>query len=210
MKVPNAKIIAILRNPIERCLSHYLMDLWIGRPVGTFETEIERHIAAITANEFWGGNYVRTGFYDEQIERYYARFPEANIKIRLYDDLLREPAALMTEFFRHVDLDPISVTDIDRSRLNVAKLPRFHGVNRLFYYTGAKRAFSRFVPQPLKDRLLPFYYTNRVEHQIPNHIYARLADIFRDHVIELSRILDHDLSPWLVGQPIEPLARDTN
>ncbi len=203
-RVPNAKILAVLRNPIERCLSHYLMDLRIGRPVGTFDDEIHRHLSLLGRSEFWGGNYIATGFYDDQLKRYFDRFPRGNILVGIQDDLEADGAAFMTRVFAHLGLDPIALPR--RRAVNVAQRPRFESMNRWFYTAGIKRWISVNIPETIKDPLKRRYYTTMVRDRISDAQYARLAEMFRDHVVKLSAMLGRDLTPWLSRRKLAPLA----
>ncbi len=201
-KVPDAKIFAVLRNPIERCLSHYLMDLRIGRPVGTFDDEIERHLSLLGRCDFWGGNYIGTGFYDDQLKRYFDRFPRRNILVGIQDDLEADAAAFMARIFDFLGLDPIPLPR--KTLSNMARRPRFQNINRWLYTTGVKRWITRNVPQTIKDLSKKRYYTDQVQDRVSDAQYARLADIFRDHTVELSRMLGRDLTPWLSRQKVAP------
>ena len=203
-RAPAAKIIAVLRNPIERCLSHFLMDARIGRSVGTFDEAIEHHLASVGTNDFWGGNYIETGFYDQQLTRYFDVFPAENLLIGLYDDLKADGPAFVSRIFRHIDVGEIALPG-GRPQ-NVAALARGHRLNRWLYETGLKERISRIVPVGPKRILKKYYYREipRGEQRMSPAQYARLAEIFRDHIVELSRMLDRDLTPWLAGGKVSP------
>lgn len=205
-KVPDARIVAVLRNPIERCLSHYLMDSRIGRPVGTFDEEIERHLATLGKDDFWGGNYIDTGFYDEQLVRYFERFPASNILIGLHEELKGDAASFVSRIFRHIGVDRIPLPPVKPQ--NVSALPRTQRLNRWLYSTGLKQRISRTVPPAIKEAVKKHYYRDleRESYRMTEAQYARLAEVFRDHIVESGRMLDRDLTPWLTGGKVRPLA----
>jgi len=176
------------------------MDLRIGRPVGTFDEEIDRHLSLLGRSEFWGGNYVRTGFYDDQLKRYFDRFPASNILIGIHEDLQADAGAFMDWIFDYIGLD--SIPAINNTLINESRVPRFRHLNRWLYATGIKRQISAKVPAAIKIAFKKHCYTSQITVKISDAQYARLAVIFRDHIVELSRMLYRDLTPWLSNRKL--------
>jgi hypothetical protein len=75
--IPDAKIIISLRNPIERALSYFRMNIGQGIIVAKSFCE------AIRKRPF----YLWSSLYYEHVKRYLETFPKQNIKIIIYDDL---------------------------------------------------------------------------------------------------------------------------
>ncbi|MGB7057480.1 MAG: sulfotransferase, partial [Geitlerinemataceae cyanobacterium] len=86
--VPNAKLIATLRNPTDRAFSSYLMHVGDRHP-SIFNPQTGKLIefAEIVRNR---GYFIQIGFYYEQLKRYYDRFDSSQIKIYLYEDLVSD------------------------------------------------------------------------------------------------------------------------
>ncbi|NET48756.1 MAG: sulfotransferase, partial [Merismopedia sp. SIO2A8] len=81
---PEMKLIAILRNPVERAFSHYL-QYSIQVQGDEYLPTFEKAIAAepIESANIWNGlrHYVRMGFYFAQLERYVKRFDPHQMRI---------------------------------------------------------------------------------------------------------------------------------
>ncbi len=98
--IPDAKLIMILRNPIERAYSHYLMRRRQGKET---RESFEECLEAIDLDPM--RSYKSRGFYGEQLERYLKEFPIEQLKIFLYEDLLEDPVALVQECCSFLGVD---------------------------------------------------------------------------------------------------------
>jgi hypothetical protein len=102
--VPNARLIALVRNPVDRALSHYNHEVALGREPLSFEDaldaederlrgEAERMTAdpRYFSREWWGHTYKARGRYAEQLEHWLAVFPREQLLVVSSDDLGAEP-----------------------------------------------------------------------------------------------------------------------
>jgi hypothetical protein len=109
---PDLKLVASLRDPVERSFSHFLYRKQRGNTGSrTFEEEIERFPFV-----------VERSFYGQHLQRYLELFPRSQLKILLYDDLAADPrlfAGQLQVFLGLRQLDP----DCKR-RVNPSGLPR--------------------------------------------------------------------------------------
>jgi sulfotransferase family protein len=102
--MPRARLIAVLRNPVDRAFSHYQHEVALGREPLTFEDaldaedermrgELERiaRDPAYFSHAWWNHTYVSRGRYAEQLERWYASFAREQVLVLLSDELSQEP-----------------------------------------------------------------------------------------------------------------------
>jgi Sulfotransferase domain len=103
--LPGARLIALLRNPVDRAFSHYQHEVALGREPLSFEGalaredermqgELERMLAEPTyfSHAWWNYTYVARGRYAEQLERWFAAFPREQLLVLLTDDLAADTA----------------------------------------------------------------------------------------------------------------------
>jgi len=103
--LPDARLIALLRNPADRAFSHYQHEVALGREPLSFEDalaaederlrgEEERLLAdpRYFSREWWSHTYQARGRYAEQLERWLAVFPQEQLLIVPSDDLADDPA----------------------------------------------------------------------------------------------------------------------
>ena len=98
--IPDAKLIAVIRDPVERAHSNWT-HLWSAglEPIGDFVQacgEEERRIAAGWAS-FW--HYTGLGRYGEQLEHIFTMFPREQVLVIRYRQLVDEPAATLDGIF---------------------------------------------------------------------------------------------------------------
>jgi hypothetical protein len=103
--LPEARLIALLRNPVERAFSHYQHEVALGREPLSFDDatdredermrgELERMLRdpSYFSHAWWNYTYVARGRYAEQLERWYAAFPREQLLVLLTDELAADTA----------------------------------------------------------------------------------------------------------------------
>jgi hypothetical protein len=143
--VPDAKIAIVLRDPVERAYSHYLMDYREGAQSRPFYEALLDDVER--PNKGWGVSYLyfELGLYAEQVGRYLQIFTPDRVKILMFDDFRRDPKAVLCELakFLGIDIDPLAHIDTSR-KYNSYAAPRSQYLRRI---AGAK--FSRMLGQAL-------------------------------------------------------------
>jgi Sulfotransferase domain len=102
--VPEARLIVLLRDPVERALSHYHHEVVLGREPLTFEQAIEAEPERTSGEEerlardpgyfshlWWDYTYLARGLYAEQLERWLAVFSREQLLVVASDELAAEP-----------------------------------------------------------------------------------------------------------------------
>jgi hypothetical protein len=104
--IPDAKLIIMLRHPIERAYSAFLHLVRDGRETTTDFGEalkLEDERIAAGWEHIW--HYKNMSLYYDQIKRYYDLFDRSQIKFYLYYDFRTEPCRVLQDVFRFVDVD---------------------------------------------------------------------------------------------------------
>lgn len=200
--IPDAKLIAILRNPIERAFSSYLHVLREGRePARDFIHALDMEPARI--QEKWPilYRYVDAGRYACQLDRYFQVFQPAQIRIYLYDDLRSDPVAVTQDCFRFLGIDPAFVPDL-KTRYNESGLPRSPLLNAVLRGPESLKRLKRRARIHLAGGRLHTTYVrlksqNLVKQTIPADASRRLKTIFEPEISRLQSVIGQDLSRWL-------------
>jgi Sulfotransferase domain len=111
--VPAARMIVLLRDPVDRALSQYHHEVALGRESLTFEQAIDAEPERTTGEEqrmirepgyfshaWWDHAYLARGRYAEQLERWYAVFPREQLLVVPSDDLASAPAETYAAILR--------------------------------------------------------------------------------------------------------------
>ena len=172
--VPNVKLIAILRDPIDRAFSAYRYLISTSRETaGSFTEALELEQGRIQENWFgplW--HYVNAGFYGEQLSRYYELFPASQIKIFLYEDLKDSPNETLVSAFEFLGVS---------------------GDFRPRFKTKHNKSSGRL------SRLWPAWFEGILSswrRALPKHLRQRLMETYSEDICKLEKIIDRDLSAW--------------
>lgn len=196
---PEAKLIAILRNPIDRSYSQYCNSIKAGEitketPFETFKEE-EKSV-------------LEQGKYAEQLYRYMQYFSKKQLLILIYEDIEKDPAAFIKKIYEHLEVNPGFQPTMLHDRINIARIPASVGVERVMH------KIAEFLRKIHLDKLvwvvrkskIPDYIrtlnTERLAYSKEDHgeVYDReaLKKYFRKDVQALSEMLERDLEgEWL-------------
>jgi hypothetical protein len=117
--VPDARLIALLRDPVDRAYSHYQHEVALGHETLSFDDaldseeerlrgEVERMTADASyfSHAWWNFTYLARGRYAEQLERWLAVFPREQLLIVPSADLQARPAETYGEILEFVGVEP--------------------------------------------------------------------------------------------------------
>ncbi len=209
---PAARLIAILREPGERAHSHWWSKRSRLHEALPFEPALEENLrlleagprfAGVDGERLWRSRlrrsentvdhriYLDAGYYAEQLQRYLDLFPREQIMIVLFDDLKRDPLAVIRALWTFLGVTPRDRLADERPQ-NAAFTPLAQQLWRWSEAIGVRR----LAPRPLRawvSRRL-----SRPQGRPPIAAATRrwLDDHFRPHVAALERLLARDLSPW--------------
>lgn len=182
-----ARIIAILRDPTERTISHYLMDVAKGfqrEPLAAF---FER----TAANDPFYREYIGASFYATAIERYLHLFGPARVLTLISEELWADPASGVQRVLTFLGAEhTINVQTEDAA--NAYFEPRFAFVRQLRRVPLAQTAF-RMLPEHLRTALKDLM--QRRGGKRPDFTAERmfLDRLFAPEVGRLSALLGLDL-----------------
>lgn len=162
--LPNSKLIVLLRDPVDRTISHYCHEvsekselLSIEEALENEERRIEPELMRMQSDEFYNSeiyrrySYKKRGIYVDQLVKYLQYFDNARLLIVKSEDLFCDPKNTLRDVFRFLDVDP-KVLPSDLTRKNMGS------------------------------------YTNKVSAGI----YKELVNYFAPHNIRLYRLLGRD------------------
>ena len=212
---PRAKLLVLVRNPIERAFSHWYHYHWQHRdPLGFWEAiqadwkriqaglrydtpeEIAEHARHLGPDE--RGNtgygiyrtYLDSGYYYQQIKRYLALYPAENLRVILFEDLVSHPQDIVSELVEFLAMDPATNRFSKERWENPANLPLW--LKRL-----VERARLRErIAFPIRKAFRNARNLWR-RQQIDARTRRWLRDHYRDHNRALEEFLQRDLASWV-------------
>ena len=196
--VPEAKLIAILRNPIERAYSDYLMH--IRDEIGE-QLSLKAEIELRPRSSF----LLKKGFYSTQLKYYFENFDNSQIKIYLYDDLKANPIKLMQDLYKFIGVDSSFCPDMSE-KVQMAQIPKSRLVNKLLKKQNPVRSFvaknlKLFLPeaqrQKLRSQLIKLNSDGKEKAKLSQEERKMLKDLYQEEIVSLQELIGRDLSGWL-------------
>jgi hypothetical protein len=195
-RIPEAKIVVILRDPAERVFSQYLQYAANGLVRRSFREHLERS-ARNTCRQF-STLYplLENGLYSGQVKRYLELFPHANIQIHFYEEAWRDPLAFLQALFRFLRVDSDFRADVSQRSLQ-RQAPKVLTSYYLFRKSGVAQRLKALAPKPIRDRVRPLLFKSDRSLRMEPADRRYLCDFYQDDVRRLSSLLDRDLGAWL-------------
>ena len=191
---PEARIIIVLRNPIERAFSTYQMFCRNGRLRASFSEVIRSEKAGRLAD--WRRMMLETRRIAPGVERFLSTFPPDQIRWYFHEDLAFDALAVMKQIYSFLRVDPGFRPDISR-RYNEEMVPKAPFLHYAAYKSGLLGFANLVVPAKARPILRNVLFRSPRETSISAGDRTILAEYFREDVSHLSRLVDRDLSRWL-------------
>lgn len=201
-QIPNAKLIAMLRNPFDAAYASFLMSKRSRRiKYKDFFQAIQKE--DVEDPDPWSTpSYIRRRFYDIHLERYFRLFSKVQMRIFLFEDL-NDIQRLLGCIFRFLSVDDHFVPDTS-VRYNVEAATANLSMLRplLEYVPITARDNLKFVLPP---PVFSWYMKRKVgmskeihtPTKCPPEAKAFLRPIYEPHILRLQKIIERDLSSWL-------------
>lgn len=217
--LPDAKLIAVLRDPVERCYSHYRMAVLGGLERRSFEEaigamlapdQLERDRATVTGSN----GYVARGEYFRILSGYWRTFPAEQVMVVFSRDLKTRTPEVLARTFAFVGVDDSYLPpNLDVRYREAAVARRIRGFDLYAWQralTGAKapRAIWHALPGPSRAAVSRAYSraSFRVEmwnarrgelrNDVPESVLSALTAHFRTDGEALASALGVEV-PWL-------------
>ncbi|WP_227815736.1 sulfotransferase domain-containing protein [Nitrogeniibacter aestuarii] len=194
---PEAKVIALLRDPVKRAYSNHVHDIRHGFLRGadlSFEFGLENNSA-----------YVEQGLYFKHLSRWLDSVPEANLLILLQEDIQADPAAVASRVYRHIGIDslhePAALSKRSNERqavVNVDMAKKVDGLREkiqsgplaplwtLAKGLGLKRVYHSINVRPPQQLIPPMAADTE----------DRLRAEFANDIVKLEALLGRSLAQW--------------
>lgn len=200
--IPQAKIIIILRNPVDRAYSQYRHFRRDSRePCSNFFKAFSLSRERLLNNWEWFWDYEGFGYYYSQVKRYYDLFDETNIKIYLYDDLKEDATLILKDLFGFLNVNQHFKPDTT-TKHNVSNFVTYDRIQAFLEdpHHSLKRVLTPFLHKTLGINLTKRasrYIKEQYSARIKNQIRHKLIPLYKKDIKNLQYLIERDLSIWL-------------
>lgn len=189
---PKAKLIACLRNPVQRAFSAYQNDI-----IGGHLSKGKSFREAISENK----EYLTRGFYYQQLKNYLSRFPKHQILILIYEDNKKSPQEFIQKIYRFLGIDDSFVSSMLKKKIGQSRTPRFVFVDRAIFHLASflrRRGLDKLVWWGKKTGIPEFIRELNTEREkvpkLGEKTRLKLEKIFAKNVAQTAHLLNRDLS----------------
>lgn len=199
-EVPNARIIVLLREPVSRAFSHYLMDVREGMEARPFLRALQEDYAI--HKKGWGIShlYVELGMYCEQISRYLDRFGRESVLVLFFEEVFADPDSTFYALERTLNFLGVYPTvpngvDLQR-RYNSHAVPRGRFSRFMLRALAIRSMARRFLPERSKRLLREKVLLRQAEKpEADPQAIEFLRHIYAPETACLESVLGREL-PW--------------
>jgi hypothetical protein len=195
-KIPQAKIILVLRDPSEVAFSLYLQSVSQSLIRRSFRETIEACMRNKSERFSLLYPFLELGLYYEQVKRFLELFPRQNVLILFYEDYRRQQAEALAEICRFLDVERGFTPNTSERHLE-PRIPRFITATYFLKRFGIWRHAAERTPRYLRHWLRDVSCRRREKVAMSSDDRQFLVAYYRTDIEQLSLLLDRDLAAWL-------------
>ena len=192
---PNAKIIIMLRNPIQRAFSHYLMDYKLGLISDSFENIIAKKSKHKSAHLFYQ-QYIEVSKYAMQIQRYQDFFEKENILFIDYEDFKKNVSETVGQVYNFLNISAVSAANIN-TKYNVSTMPKNKVIRFIYSFIFLRKTLTLLFPIYLVKIIRNFLFIAEKKPELLKETSRQLKIIFNNDIEKLKDVLGKDYSKWI-------------
>ena len=192
---PNAKIIIMLRNPIERAFSHYLMDYRLGLISDSFENVLAKKSKHKNAHLFYQ-QYIEVSKYSKQIQRYLDFFEKDSILFIDYEDLKINVSKTVDQVYNFLHISTEFAADIN-TKHNTFTMPKNKVIRLIYSFVFLRKILTFLFPTYLVKNIRVLLFKSDKKPELLKETRSLLKRIFNDDIKNLEEVLSKDYSKWI-------------
>lgn len=196
---PGAKLIALLRNPVDRVFSRYVARHRDGlEHTPTFEELVERESREPVQREDAHASYLPGGMTSHFLQTYFDVFPRENIAIWFYEDFASDTGRVMREISRFLGVREDFPFDVSRIHNRGGGRIKNRMIGKIWAASEPlRRSLRPLLPRKFRDRAFRKVTADTERVSVRPETRQRLVEIYREDIAQLGRMTGRDLSAWL-------------
>lgn len=209
------KLIACLRNPIERAYSHYWLEHWGGGRMFfySFREAIDKEIDGL----------IEAGLYHKYLRKYLEEFPRENVLILIYEDIFKDPLRFIQEIYRFLEvneeftpsslkrkINPVRKQEIKSDKLtalvsffrNALLRKNADPISKFLHYTLSWTGLGPFLWKKIRElnSIDKGDHSVRKRPKMKEEVRDYLWGIYKEDIEKLEELIQRDLSNWKISK----------
>lgn len=160
----NPKIIYLIRDPVQRCISHYLHEVRRGLETEPIDMALELEASRLKKHpeKYSHLAYKHIGsIYKTRLEELYDIYRPDSVHVLLLEELIQNESAALSGIWKYLDI--MELSDIYMKHTNIARMPRnnyLHKIlnvpSKVFQFILTSPSINALVPLVLKRKTRPW------------------------------------------------------
>ncbi len=200
------KFIVILRNPVDRAYSHYLMSVKKGFEKLSFHEALlneSTRIASGLREEKNNFSYLNRGLYDEQLNRYFKYFPKENfLFINYEEEFNKDLTGTLKKIYEFLDINYAELnTNIKENIATNVKSEKLRDLmrrNKFLKEMASLIISNKEIRKSIKLKISGWNSTTSKKKTLDHNFRQELIDnYFLKSINNLKSIVNIDLTSWI-------------
>jgi hypothetical protein len=206
---PDTKLIFMLRNPVNRAYSQFMMNRQNFFETKTFEEALKAEKERTDKDEYSKKifGYAQRGLYTRQIENFLKFFPKEQMFFIIFEtDFLNNKTNTLKELCKFLEVPPYSFKL--NIKKNVMSHPGYRWIHKFLYdptYAWFRKPFKLFIDSKQKREWIKFKIrslnrkkiSSKNSKAIEKSSYEFLHLYFKEDIQTLQKLINKDLSHWI-------------
>ena len=195
-KIPDAKIIILLRDPVERAFSSYLMFTNRTKKDLSFPEIFLETFGTEYGLKYDKNPYLGRGLYSSQVKKYLEIFGEENVGIWFFEDMKKDTMQVVKEVLKFIKIDSLPPDNVSKI-YNPYWVFRGKITKSLSSNTTIRKIIPIFLPTlTLRHLVFNKLFIKEVQKpKLPESERRKLENYYYDDVIALEKALKRKI-PW--------------
>jgi len=193
-QVPDAKIIILLRDPVERAFSHYLM--LEGRKMFNLPTFHEQIQKEISSSLDFKTPHIRldAGSYYEDVKRFLEVFGKKQVKIIIFEEFIDNPKEILKNILEFLDV-PDSLEKFEPIVHNPAMVSKYPFVNEFLNISLVSELRQKLIPENTQRKIKKKLFKNiKNVYKMTSKDRSFLITYYSEDVKKLEKLFGRSLS----------------
>ena len=178
------KLFCVLRNPVERTISAYQL--------------LHQKFKGLTFKEAYQKDHkiIENGKYSKYLKSLRNLFPESNLKVMFYDDLMKSPKLFIFKLYEYLDVNPEFIPVSLEKKYNKIIYPK---LQQHIYQLKLDWIIDFIKKTPIDIYIRELYSKKSITktHGVTKDDLDYLKKEFREDINALSNMYGRDLSHWV-------------
>lgn len=189
-----SRLLMIVREPVDRAFSHYMMDYRLGYVKSPLRDLLygsagEKEVAL--ANKL----YIENSLYYKNIMPYVECFGMDRILVLKYDDLARDITSFMNSIYKFLNIadQDIGLQEVDENRYKEVKNP---AINVMYKNHYVRSLVNMLISEDLRKKVKKKVLVSADKPSLDGDLRLYLKDKFRNDAEQLDNMFKLDLVEW--------------